>query len=72
MNMHRFFVLSLIAIAISAAVFTILGIWGVDLGELFWKILSTLGVLALLIGFLLVVRSDFGEHKRLKDDNFID
>lgn len=72
MNMHRLLVLSLIGLAIAASVFAILGIWGVDLGEFFWKALATLGVLGLLIGFLLVVRSDFGEHKRLKDNDFID
>jgi hypothetical protein len=72
MNMHRALVLCLIGFAIGAAALVILNIWGVDLGDLLWKLLATMGVLALLAGFLLVVRSDFGEHKRLKDNDFID
>lgn len=72
MSLHRVLVLFLVGLAIAAAALIILNIWGVDLGEILWKVLSTLGILALLIGFLLVVRSDFGEHKRLKDNDFID
>jgi hypothetical protein len=72
MSLHRVLVLFLVGLAIAAAALVILNIWGVDLGEILWKVLSTLGILALLIGFLLVVRSDFGEHKRLKDNDFID
>jgi hypothetical protein len=37
-----------------------------------FKILATIGVLILLVGFLMVVKMDFGEHKRLKDENFLD
>ena len=36
------------------------------------KIIGTLVVLILLFGFLLVVNSDFGQHKKLKDENYLD
>lgn len=72
MNLQRFLAFSLIALAVAAAALVIAHIWGVDLGALFFKLLGTIGVLALLAGFLLVAKADFSEHKRLKDENFID
>ncbi len=72
MSLHRALILIIIGLAIMGASLIILQIWGVDLGELLYKLLATIGVLILLAGFLLVVKSDFGEHKRLKDQNFID
>ena len=72
MNLHRSLIYIVIGLAITGATLVILQIWGVDLGELLYKLLATIGILILLAGFLLVVKSDFAEHKRLKDQNFID
>lgn len=70
--MQKFLIYTLIGLAILAAALVILSIWGVALSEMLFKLLATIGVLALLVGFLLVVKLDFGEHKRLKDENYID
>lgn len=72
MNMHRILICTLVGLAVAAATLMILSIWGVDLSEVFYKLLATIGVLILLVGFLLVVKLDFGDHKRLKDQNYID
>lgn len=72
MNMHRILIYTLVGLAIAAATLMILSIWGVDLSEILYKLLATIGVLILLVGFLLVVKLDFGDHKRLKDQNYID
>ena len=72
MNMHRLLIKTLVGLAITAAGLVILAIWGVDLSEIIYKLLATIGVLVLLIGFVLVVKLDFGEHKKLKDQNYID
>jgi hypothetical protein len=73
MNMHRVLVLSLIGLVLLSGILVILSIWGVGMGpDVIFKILATLGILILIIGFLLVVKTDFGEHKRLKDNDFID
>lgn len=71
-RMHKYLIYTLIGLAISAAALIILSIWGVNLSEVIYKLLATIGVLVLLIGFLLVVKLDFGEHKKLKDQNYID
>lgn len=70
--MHRGLLYTLIGLVIACAGLIILNIWGVDIGELFYKILGTFIVLIILVGFLMVVKMDFGEHKRLKDQNYID
>jgi high-affinity Fe2+/Pb2+ permease len=70
--MQRSLLLVLIGLVIAGAALVILTIWGVDLGAALFKILATIGVLILLVGFLMVVKMDFGEHKRLKDENFLD
>lgn len=70
--MQRSLLLVLIGLVIAGAALIILTIWGVDLGAALFKILATIGVLILLVGFLMVVKMDFGEHKRLKDENFLD
>jgi hypothetical protein len=73
MSLHRALVIGLIGLVSLGCVLLILSIWGVVFdGEILFKMLATIGILVVLLGFLLVVKSDFGEHKRLKDENFID
>jgi hypothetical protein len=73
MTLHRALVLSLIALVLFGGTIIILSIWGVMIdGDALFKLLATIGILILVIGFLLVVKTDFGEHKRLKDNDFID
>ncbi len=38
----------------------------------FIKILLSLGVLTTLSALLMVFRADFSEHKKLKDENYLD
>ena len=71
--MNRYLLTSLIGLVLMAATVIILQIWGVAFGpDVFMKLLGTIVVLIILIGFLLVVKMDFGEHKRLKDENYLD
>lgn len=72
MNIQKALIYALIGLATTAATLVILSIWGVDLDEALYKLLGTVGVLILLVGFLLVIKSDFTEHKRLKDENYLD
>jgi hypothetical protein len=73
MNLHRALVMALIGLVVLSGVLIIFSIWGIGIEpDVIFKILATLGILILIIGFLLVVKMDFGEHKRLKDNDFID
>lgn len=72
-RLHKPFFFSLVGLVCAGAALIIAKIWGVDLPEdLFFKILATLVVLILLFGFLLVANSDFGQHKKLKDEHYLD
>ena len=72
-KLHKPFFFLLVGSVCAVAVIIIAKIWGINLPEdLFFKLLATLGVLILLFGFLLVVNSDFGQHKKLKDENYLD
>lgn len=73
MNLHRILVYSLIGLVLLAGILLILTIWNIGIDpDVIFKVLATIGILVLVIGFLLVVKMDLGEHKRLKDNDFID
>jgi hypothetical protein len=73
MSLHRALVLALVGLVLLGGLLIILNIWGVAIdGDFLFKSLATIGILILVFGFLLVVKADFGEHKRLKDNDFID
>ena len=74
MNASNILIKLISALVILGGAIVILQIWGVDIfsWDLFLKIIGTLGVVILVLGFLIVVRSDFSDHKKLKDDNYLD
>jgi hypothetical protein len=73
MTLHRALVLGIIGLVVLGGFVMILQIWGLlDNPDFFFRIMGTIVVLALVAGFLLAVRQDFAEHKRLKDENFLD
>jgi len=64
---------SLVALSVMASGLITLQIWGeIFQWEIFVKMLATLGIVVLLIGFLLAVAEDFGANQKLKDKNFLD
>ena len=72
-RLHKPFFFCLVGLVCGGAALIIAKIWGIDLpDDLFWKIGATLVVLILLFGFLLVVNSEFGQQKKLKDENYLD
>ena len=72
MSTHRILLGVLVALVVLGAGLVILAIWGVDLGVTLPRLLGTVGVLVGLCAFLLVVKTDFGDQKKLKDQNFLD
>jgi len=70
---RKWLLLGLVGVSALAAVMVTLQIW-VQLFEwsIFLKLMGTMGVVIVLIGFLLAVAEDFGTNKRLKDQNYVD
>ena len=73
-NLHRLGLKIIAGLVILGGFLTVLQIWGVDLlsWDIFLKAIGTLGVIIVVLGFLLVMKSDLAEHKKLKDDNYLD
>lgn len=70
---HRALIYALVGLVLFGGLVIILQVWGLLLHPgLFLKLLATIGVLIFIAGFLLVVKLDFSEHKKLKDENYID
>ena len=71
--MHKLFLYSLIALVVGGAGLTIIQMWApiMDWG-MYMKAMITIGILALLVGFLIIIKADLGQHKRLKDENYLD
>lgn len=71
--MYKKTLLSLIGLIILGALLTIGQIWGPILsGDLYYKIIVTLAIIVILMGLVLAITSDLGQHKKLKDDNYVD
>jgi hypothetical protein len=71
--MHQNLLRGLVVLVIAGALLTIAQVWGMWLQwDVFVKLIATIGILVLLLAFLLVVKADFGQQKRLKDDNYLD
>ncbi|MBI2234446.1 MAG: hypothetical protein HYU57_05590 [Micavibrio aeruginosavorus] len=70
---RKWLLLGLVVVSVLSCGMVTLQIW-VQFFQwaIFVKLLATLGIAFLLLGFLLAVAEDFGSNKRLKDRNFID
>jgi len=71
--MHKLFLILLVATFILAAGIAIGQMWfSIFSGDVFFKALATLAILFVVLGFFMVVKSDFGSFKKLKDQNYLD
>lgn len=71
--MYKPLLYTVIACVLAGAGMTILQMWTHILQwDAYLKILGTLGIVMIVAGFLLVVKADFGEHKKMKDENYLD
>lgn len=65
--------LGLVTLTGIATVLITLQIWTQFLEwHIFLKIMASIGIVVFLAGFLLAVAEDFGNNKRLKDQNYVD
>lgn len=70
---RKWLLLGLVAVSVVTAGMVLLQIWGQWFAwALFVKLLATLGIAVVLLGFLVAVAEDFGTNKRLRDENFVD
>jgi uncharacterized PurR-regulated membrane protein YhhQ (DUF165 family) len=71
--MHKTLLLIIIGLIILGAVLTIAQLWVPMLSwDIFIKAIITILIVVVVLGLLMVLKNDLGEHKNLKDDNYID
>lgn len=70
---RKWLLLGLVALSVVGSGLLTLQIWvQMFQWDIFLKLIGTLGVVVVLLGFLVAVAEDFGTNKRLKDNNFVD
>ena len=63
----------IVYIAVAAALLLIAEMWfDVFTADVFFKVMATLGILGAVLVFLILVKRDFLESKRQKDEHFLD
>ena len=63
----------LVGIVVAVVVMIILQMWMHLFHPLvFWKLIATLVLLGCLAGFLIAVKSDMADEKKLRNDKFLD
>lgn len=71
--MHKVLLSILILLVITAAGMTIGQVWGPFMAwDLYIKAVITISILVVLLAFLMVVKADLGQHRKLKDENYLD
>lgn len=65
--------ITIIALLVIGAVLTIIQIW-VPLFSwaTYIKIAVTLGIIAVALGLVMVLKADLGENRKMKDENYLD
>lgn len=72
-DLHNKLLLVICAIVALCGLLTIGQVWGPLMAwDLYFKILVTAGIVAVVCGFLIVARGDMAEKKKMKDDNYLD
>ncbi len=73
MSLNKFLLLSVIGMVIFGGLLTVAKIWfPVMAWDTYIKVMMTLGLLILVAGLVMILRADLGEHKKLKDENYLD
>ena len=71
--MYRFLLISIIVMVCFAATMCIIQLWSnIIPWDIFIKTLMTLGILTVLSGLVLVIKTDLSQHKKMKDENYLD
>lgn len=71
--MHKTLMIALVVLVCGIGVLTIAQVWGFGPGwDTYTKAVVTMGILVLMAAFGMVIKADFGQHKKLKDENYLD
>jgi len=70
---HKAMLIGLVVFVFASAGLIIAQLWfPVVSWDNYIKLIFTFGIVALVLGFLIIIKADFGEKKKLKDENYLD
>lgn len=73
MRFHNALLYALVGMAVCGAALVLDQVWFEAVSwDTFIKLLLSLVILAVLDVFLMIVRADFSQNKKLKDENYLD
>ncbi len=71
--MNHNLLMAIIIMICAGAILTIIQIWvPIFAWDIFVKVIATLVILTVLAALILVLKSDLGSHKKMKDENYLD
>ncbi len=71
--MYRILLISVIVMVCLGATLCIAQLWlNIVPWDIFFKTIITLGILIVLAGLVLVIKTDLSQHKKMKDENYLD
>lgn len=63
----------IVILVVAGAALVLLQMWfNIFAAEIFWKLLVTLVVIGSVVSFIIAVKQDLSDEKKLKDDKFLD
>jgi hypothetical protein len=72
-NLHNQLLICITAVVVFCGILTIAQIWGpVVSWDMYFKIIITAVIVAVVCGFIVVARGDMSEKKKMKDENYLD
>ncbi len=72
-NLHNQLLICITAVVVFCGILTICQIWGpVVSWDMYFKIIITAVIVAVVCGFVVVARGDMSEKKKMKDENYLD
>lgn len=71
--MHKAMLIAIIALVILGTILTLIQIWApiLDWGT-YIKLMVTFGIIVVVLGLIMVLKTDLSEHKKMKDENYLD
>lgn len=73
MNLHNALLYALVGLVSGGVLLVLDQIWlHIVPWDVFLKMLISIAILTALAGFLMIVRADFSQNKKLKDENYLD
>lgn len=72
-TLHSFLLYAFITLLVLTGILTLTQIWFPLFGwDIFFKLIASIVIIGIILGLLIALKADLGQHKKMKDDNYLD